>query len=79
MDGLSVILLASVMRDIAKVVSGGLSQLEKSGELLDIYNKWFLKILPKGVRPGISMSRHLNRSFIILWLTQVYPREKEIS
>ena len=55
---------------LAETVVETMRKLAESGELVDIYNKWFLQTLPNGVRLGMPMSRHLYRSFNILGLPE---------
>jgi len=53
---------------LAAVISAGFERLARSRELRTIYNAWFLRPLPSGVRLGVPMSTQLARSFEILGL-----------
>jgi glutamate/aspartate transport system substrate-binding protein len=50
------------------VVRGTFTRLAESGELRQIYNRWFLRTLPNGVRLGVPMSVQLTRAFQVLGL-----------
>ena len=43
-------------------------RLAESGEIRRIYERWFLRSLPSGVRLGLPMSPELERSFGMLGL-----------
>jgi glutamate/aspartate transport system substrate-binding protein len=53
---------------LADTVDAAFRQLATTRELRWIYNKWFLRALPSGVRLGLPMSAELQRSFEILGL-----------
>jgi glutamate/aspartate transport system substrate-binding protein len=53
---------------LAQAVDAAFRRLAASRELRWIYNKWFLRALPSGVRLGLPMSAELQRSFEILGL-----------
>jgi glutamate/aspartate transport system substrate-binding protein len=49
--------------DFGGVVEGAFRRLAASREIVGIYNKWFLKPLPSGVRLGLPMSPQLEELF----------------
>jgi glutamate/aspartate transport system substrate-binding protein len=51
--------------DFAAVVDRAFGKLAESREIVHIYNKWFLKRLPSGVRLNLPMSPHLEEMFRI--------------
>lgn len=51
---------------LAAAVNRALARLAASGELRNIYNRWFMRPLPSGVRLDLPMSRELQRAFEIL-------------
>lgn len=51
---------------LAETVQAAFRQLATAGAFREIYEKWFMKTLPSGVRLGVPMSAHLERSFDIL-------------
>lgn len=53
---------------LAEVVQGAFARLAATRELRWIYNKWFLRTLPSGVRLGLPMSPALERAFQVLGL-----------
>lgn len=53
---------------LADVVGATFRRLATTGEIRSIYNKWFVRPLPSGVRLGLPMSARLERSFEILGL-----------
>jgi ABC-type amino acid transport substrate-binding protein len=53
---------------LAEAVDAAFRRLATSRELRWIYNKWFLRALPSGIRLGLPMSPQLQRSFEILGL-----------
>jgi glutamate/aspartate transport system substrate-binding protein len=53
---------------LAAVVEATFRRLAESRELRWIYNKWFLRRLPSGIRLGLPMSAQLQRSFELLGL-----------
>ncbi|MGH8634932.1 MAG: amino acid ABC transporter substrate-binding protein [Burkholderiales bacterium] len=53
---------------LAETVHATFRRLATTRELRWIYNKWFLRSLPSGVRLGLPLSGHLERSFQILGL-----------
>jgi glutamate/aspartate transport system substrate-binding protein len=53
---------------LAAAVDAALRRLASSRELRWIYNKWFLRPLPSGIRLGLPMGVELQRSFEILGL-----------
>jgi len=53
---------------LAEVVDATFRRLAASRELRWIYNKWFMRPLPSGIRLGLPMSAQLQRSFEILGL-----------
>jgi glutamate/aspartate transport system substrate-binding protein len=53
---------------LAQAVDAAFRRLAASRELRWIYNKWFLRSLPSGVRLGLPMSAELQRSFEVLGL-----------
>ena len=52
----------------AGVVERGFRRLAASREIVWIYDKWFLKRLPSGLRLGLPMSPQLEETFRILGL-----------
>ncbi len=55
-------------RGLEAVVHSALRRLATTRELRGIYDKWFLRSLPSGVRLGLPMSPQLERSFQVLGL-----------
>lgn len=53
---------------LAEAVDAAFRRLATSRELRWIYNKWFLRRLPSGIRLGLPMSAELRRSFELLGL-----------
>jgi glutamate/aspartate transport system substrate-binding protein len=53
---------------LAEVVNAAFARLATSRELRSIYNKWFMRPLPSGIRLGLPMSAQLQRSFELLGL-----------
>ena len=53
---------------LAAAVDAAFRRLAASRELRWIYNKWFLRPLPSGIRLGLPMSAELQRSFEVLGL-----------
>ncbi len=53
---------------LAEAVDAAFRRLATSRELRWIYNKWFLRALPSGIRLGLPMSAELRRSFELLGL-----------
>ncbi len=53
---------------LAGAVDAAFRRLAASRELRWIYNKWFLRPLPSGIRLGLPMSAELQRSFEVLGL-----------
>lgn len=53
---------------LAEAVDAAFRRLATTRELRWIYNKWFLRALPSGIRLGLPMSAELQRSFEILGL-----------
>lgn len=53
---------------LAEAVDAALRRLAASRELRWIYNKWFLRTLPSGIRLGLPMGAELQRSFEVLGL-----------
>jgi glutamate/aspartate transport system substrate-binding protein len=53
---------------LAEAVDATFRRLAASREILWIYNKWFLRPLPSGIRLGLPMSAELRRSFEVLGL-----------
>jgi len=53
---------------LAEVVDGTFRRLAVSREIRWIYDKWFMRSLPSGVRLGVPMSIQLERSFQVLGL-----------
>lgn len=53
---------------LAAAVDATFRRLAESRELRWIYNKWFLRRLPSGIRLGLPMSAQLERSFELLGL-----------
>jgi glutamate/aspartate transport system substrate-binding protein len=53
---------------LAEAVDAAFRRLATSRELRWIYNKWFLRQLPSGIRLGLPMSAELRRSFELLGL-----------
>lgn len=53
---------------LAQAVDAAFRRLAASRELRWIYNKWFLRTLPSGIRLGLPMSVELQRSFEVLGL-----------
>jgi len=53
---------------LAEAVDAAFRRLAASRELRWIYNKWFLRRLPSGIRLGLPMSAELQRSFELLGL-----------
>jgi glutamate/aspartate transport system substrate-binding protein len=53
---------------LAEAVDTAFRRLAASRELRWIYNKWFLRALPSGIRLGLPMSPQLQRSFEVLGL-----------
>lgn len=53
---------------LAEAVEATFRRLAASRELRWIYNKWFLRTLPSGIRLGLPMSPQLQRSFELLGL-----------
>lgn len=62
------IMFARDDRPLAEVVDSTFRRLAASREIRWIYNKWFLRSLPSGIRLGLPMSAELQRSFEILGL-----------
>lgn len=54
---------------LARVVERTFGQLAVSGELVWIYDKWFLRRLPSGMRLNLPMSPQLEESFRVLGLS----------
>lgn len=54
--------------ELAATVDAAFARLAATRELRWIYNKWFLRALPSGVRLGLPMSPQLQRSFEVLGL-----------
>jgi glutamate/aspartate transport system substrate-binding protein len=54
--------------DFAAVVEARLRELAASRELVQIYNKWFVRTLPNGMRLAMPMNAELRRSFELLGL-----------
>jgi glutamate/aspartate transport system substrate-binding protein len=52
----------------AGVVERGFRRLAASREIVWIYDRWFLKRLPSGLRLGLPMSPQLEETFRILGL-----------
>jgi glutamate/aspartate transport system substrate-binding protein len=55
-------------RALADVVNVTFARLAASGEIRSMYNKWFVRTLPSGVRLGLPMGERLERSFEVLGL-----------
>ena len=53
---------------LAEAVKSTFIRLATSREIRSIYNQWFMRPLPSGVRLGLPFSGHLERSFEILGL-----------
>ncbi len=53
---------------LAEAVDAAFRRLATTREIRWIYNKWFLRRLPSGVRLGLPMSAQLERSFEVLGL-----------
>jgi glutamate/aspartate transport system substrate-binding protein len=53
---------------LAEAVDAAFRRLAASRELRWIYNKWFLRPLPSGIRLALPMSTELQRSFELLGL-----------
>jgi glutamate/aspartate transport system substrate-binding protein len=53
---------------LAAAVDAAFRRLAASREIRWIYNKWFLRPLPSGIRLGLPMSAELQRSFEVLGL-----------
>jgi glutamate/aspartate transport system substrate-binding protein len=53
---------------LAAAVDAAFRRLAASRELRWIYDKWFLRALPSGIRLGLPMSAELQRSFEVLGL-----------
>jgi len=53
---------------LAQAVDAAFRRMAASRELRWIYNKWFLRTLPSGIRLGLPMSQELARSFEVLGL-----------
>ena len=53
---------------LAEAVDAAFRRMAASRELRWIYNKWFLRPLPSGIRLGLPMSQQLERSFEVLGL-----------
>jgi len=53
---------------LAEAVDATFRRLATTRELRWIYNKWFLRSLPSGIRLGLPMSAELHRSFELLGL-----------
>ena len=53
---------------LAKVVDATFRRLAQTREIRWIYDKWFVRSLPSGVRLGVPMSIQLERSFQVLGL-----------
>ena len=53
---------------LAEVVEATVRRLAVSREIRWIYDKWFMRSLPSGVRLGVPMSIQLERSFQVLGL-----------
>jgi glutamate/aspartate transport system substrate-binding protein len=53
---------------LAEAVDATFRRLATSREIRWIYNKWFLRPLPSGIRLGLPMSAELQRSFEVLGL-----------
>jgi glutamate/aspartate transport system substrate-binding protein len=49
--------------EFAEVVDGAFGKLAGSREIVYIYNRWFMKRLPSGVRLALPMSPHLEEIF----------------
>jgi len=62
------VMFARDVAALAETVDAAFRRLATSRELRWIYNKWFLRSLPSGVRLGLPMSAELQRSFEILGL-----------
>jgi glutamate/aspartate transport system substrate-binding protein len=54
--------------DFAILVDARLRELAASRELVQVYNKWFVRALPNGVRLGMPMSAELRRAFEVMGL-----------
>jgi glutamate/aspartate transport system substrate-binding protein len=53
---------------LAEAVDAAFRRLATTREIRWIYNKWFLRSLPSGIRLGLPMSAQLERSFEVLGL-----------
>ena len=53
---------------IAQAVDRAFRRLAESGEIIWVYDKWFLKRLPSGVRLNLPMSAQLEETFRVLGL-----------
>jgi glutamate/aspartate transport system substrate-binding protein len=62
------ILFARGDAPLAEAVAAAFRRLAATREIRWIYDKWFLRPLPSGVRLGLPMSRQLERSFEVLGL-----------
>ncbi len=62
------IMFARDDRPLAEAVDAAFRRLAASRELRWIYNRWFLRPLPSGIRLGLPMSAELQRSFELLGL-----------
>ena len=55
--------------EFADVVKRAFDKLAGSREIVAIYERWFLKPLPSGVRLNLKMSPHLEEAFKVHGLT----------
>jgi glutamate/aspartate transport system substrate-binding protein len=62
------ILFAKGDAPLAEAVAAAFRRLATTREIVWIYDKWFLRNLPSGIRLGLPMSLQLRRSFEILGL-----------
>jgi len=62
------IMFARADAPLAEAVDATFRRLAASREIRWIYNRWFLRPLPSGIRLGLPMSAELQRSFEILGL-----------
>jgi glutamate/aspartate transport system substrate-binding protein len=53
---------------LAEVVDATFRRLAQTREIRWIYDQWFMRSLPSGVRLGVPMSIQLERSFQVLGL-----------